>query len=174
MSAAGETEFPNHATPQPTIMEDIPELGDYADRYFVSRWHQRHIHCVGNVTPLIMLDIIRQHAPRAFDYLMLNDTVASGFAVKQHWLRDKKQPRPTDEERAAVAATVEAYVAVHGKAATKTSPTSAPLPTLTLRQLHALREEHTRSKLNGWERRVAALNAQIAEMEEKPWAPAGL
>jgi hypothetical protein len=173
MSAAGEMEFPSHTDATPTPMEDIPELPEYVDRYFASRWKHRLMHCVGTVTPITILDVIRQHSPRAFDYLMLNDVVASGIAVQQHWLRDKRTI-PTQEERDAVTATVEAYLAVHGKAATKATPTSAPLSTPTLRQLHALREEYRRSKIQGWELRVADLDARIAQMEETPWKPAGL
>ena len=174
MSAAGETELPSHLDAPPTPLEDIPELPAQEDRHAVTRWRNRHLHCVGGVTVATMLDLIRQHTPAAFDYLMLHDVVASGLAIQRHWLENKNRTQPSQEETDAVRATVEAHAAAHGKAATKPQTSAAPLPPPTLRQLVALRETYRRDKIGGWERRVAALNAQIAEMEEKPWAPAGL
>ena len=161
---------PGHDDPgpiPPAWTVDAPDLPSF-DQFMIHFWKQSSYRTEAN--PIVTLDLIRVHAPRAWDWLMLNDTEASGIAIRRDWLRPKTRTIPDAEEIAAVAALVEGLGTASPDGPPKHRPALEPALPPTRRQLAVLLETYRRAgaTIPGAALRVAMLTEQLAAMDAPP------
>lgn len=152
---------------------DDPSL-DANDKASVALWQKWRRAGAFGTSDRQALGVMRSHLPRAYDYVIRTDPVAERIAMQHGWLHDASEFVKTDEQRAAVSATVrEARDAIRAKAGSRWTEPEAPEGDWTQRRTRAddmaeLRALDANPALPNRDQRRDALYAKLKREEAPP------